>query len=280
MPLSVLAFFAVYALAIQTEIGQTADEAALTGGQAAPERAREAADTMLRVVSIGTLAIATLALTGLAVLQRRPAMLLLPAGVQPVPASRRWPPSSSSSSSSDTSSSAPIWSSAPHLDANSYPSGHPTVFASIGLAMLVVAPRRLRMGAALLATALMAGAGVLVVTADWHRPSDPIGSYLITLAVTCGLLALLYARQPNLQTREMRRPAGATAPAIARRIETLGGLAATALFFGALLYAALRYGPDVDGNRFHAAFLGGSAAIVLVAGARRRRSSAGARRAG
>ena len=132
--------------------------------------------------------------------------------------------------------------------------------------MLVVAPRRLRMGAALLATALMAGAGVLVVTADWHRPSDPIGSIPDHPRGHLGLLALLYARQPSLQTGEMRRPAGATAPAIARRIETLGGLAAAALFFGALLYAALRYGPDVDWNRFHAAFLGGSAAIVLVAG--------------
>ena len=100
--------------------------------------------------------------------------------------------------------------------------------------MLVVAPRRLRMGAALLAAALMAGAGVLVVTADWHRPSDPIGSYLLTLAVTSGLLALLYARQPSLQTGELVGSAGATAPAMARRIETFGGLAAAALFFGAL----------------------------------------------
>ena len=79
--LSAVAFFVVYALAIQTELGQRADEAALTGGQAAPETARRAANTMLRVVSIGTLAIATLALTGLAVLQRRPAMLLLPAAI-------------------------------------------------------------------------------------------------------------------------------------------------------------------------------------------------------
>lgn len=256
---SLLAFFVVYALAVQTEIGQRADEAALTGGQSAPGQAREAADTMLRVVSLGSLAIATVALTALAVLQRRPAMILLPAAIVGV--------------SLLATEFFKLWLFgrpdlvfAPHLDFNSYPSGHTTVFASIGLAALVVAPRRLRTGAAFLATGLAAGAGVLVVTADWHRPSDAIGSYLITLAVTAGLLALLYSRRPELQTTELRPPGAASSPAIARRIETVGGLAAVALFVGAILFAAIRYGPDVDWNRFHAAFLIGSAAVVLVAG--------------
>lgn len=257
--LAALAFGALYLLAVQTGIGQRADEAALTGGRAAPGQAREAADTMLQVVSIGTLAIATAALTGLAVLRRRPAMLLLPAAIVGISLL-------ATEICKNLVFERPDLVLASQLDDNSYPSGHTTVFASIGLAALVVAPPRLRTAAALLATALAAAAGVLVVTADWHRPSDPIGSYLLTLAVTAGLVALLYSFRPDLADGEHGSSPGATTPAIARRIETIGGLAAVALFAGALLYTAVRYGPDVDWNRFHAAFLLGSAAIVAIAG--------------
>lgn len=250
-----LAFFAVYVLAVQTELGQRADEAALTGGRDAPPQARDAADSLLRVVSVGSLAIATLALTGLAFLRRRPALLLVPAAVIGV--------------SVVATEVFKLWLFerpdlviAPKLEDNSYPSGHTTVFTSIGLAGVVVAPPRLRRTAALLAVTISAAAGVLVVTADWHRPSDPIGSYLLTLAVTAGLLALLYRRRPSLETTERESPPGAPA---ARTIEAVGALIAVALFCGASLFASIRYGPDIDWNRFHAAYLFGSAAVTLVA---------------
>jgi hypothetical protein len=107
---------------------------------------------------------------------------------------------------------------------------------------------------------------VFTVTADWHRPSDAIGSYLLTLAVTAALLALLYSRAPGVATSELPAVPPGRPATIARRIETAGALVAIGLFVGALVFASLRYGPEVDWNRFHAAYLLSSAAIVAVAG--------------
>lgn len=257
--LALVAFFGVYLFAVQTELGQRGDEAALTGVDQVPERAQDAASRLLRTVSIGSLLIATGVLTGIALLRRRPALLLLPAAIIGV--------------SLVATEVFKLWLfERPDLvidsriAENSYPSGHATVFASIGLAFVVVAPPRLRSWAGLLALGLAAAAGVFTVTADWHRPSDAIGSYLLTLAVTAALLALLYSRAPGVARSELPAVPPGRSATIARRIETAGALVAIGLFVGALVFASLRYGPEVDWNRFHAAYLLSSAVIVAVAG--------------
>jgi hypothetical protein len=257
--LALAGFFAVYLLAVHTEVGQRGDEAALAGVEQVPERAQSAANRMLRTVSIGSLLIATGVLTGIALLRRRPALLLLPAAIIGI--------------SLIATEVFKLWLlERPDLVVdsriaeNSYPSGHATVFASIGLAFLVVAPPRLRPWAALLAAGLAAASGVFTVTADWHRPSDAVGSYLLTLGVTAGLLALLYSRAPELAGAESEAQRARRPPAVAGPIEIAGAAAAVALFLGAVLFASLRYGPEVDWNRFHAAFLLSSAALVAAAG--------------
>jgi hypothetical protein len=256
--LALVAFFGVYLLAVHTELGQRGDEAALTGVEQVPERAQDAAGRLLRTVSVGSLLIATAVLTGIALLRRRPALLLLPAAIIGI--------------SLIATEVFKLWLFErpdlvidSKLAGNSYPSGHTTVFASIGLAFVVVAPRRLRPWAGLLAIGLAASAGVFTVTADWHRPSDAIGSYSLTLAVTAGLLALLYARVPGVATAEMSGAGASRSTAIARRIEVAGAGAAIVLFIGALTFASLRYGPDLDWNRFQAAYLLSSGAIVAAA---------------
>lgn len=257
--LALVAFLGVYAIAVQTEVGQRADEAALTGGREVPDRARSAADRMLSLVSVGFLVAATAGLSALALLRRDPRMLLLPAAIIGL--------------SLIATEILKLWLlnrpeliPDPKLAGNSYPSGHTTVFTSIGLAGLIVAPPRLRGTVAVLAWAAAAGAGVFVLTAEWHRPSDPIGSYLLTLAVTAAVLAVYFGRgDDGAETAEQRR--GRAGPTeLARRIEWTAAAAAAALFAAALLIATLRYGPDVDWNRAHAAFLLSAAAIVIAAG--------------
>jgi hypothetical protein len=257
--LAALAFVAVYLLGVQTELGQRADEAALAGGRQLPEGAQDAANSVLRTVSIGSLMIATVALSGIALLRRRPELLLLPVAIIgtsliATELLKHW------------LLERPDLVLSGKLGDNSYPSGHTTLFVSIGLAALVVAPPRLRGVAALAAAAIAAAAGVFVVTADWHRPSDPIGSYLATLAVTAAVLAALYAWRPALALRE-RAPGSAPHPSqLARRIEVAGLAASLTLFGAAVLFAALRYGAEIDVNRFHLAYLLAIAVIVLAAG--------------
>jgi hypothetical protein len=108
---------------------------------------------------------------------------------------------------------------------------------------------------------LAAAAGVFVVTAEWHRPSDPIGSYLLTLAVTAGWLAF---RKRGPETEPAADPEQARAGAV--RLEIGALLAGLALFAGSGLIASLRYGAEVDWNRFNLGFLLAGAAIVIAAG--------------
>lgn len=69
--------------------------------------------------------------------------------------------------------------------ANSLPSGHVAVAASVSLALIMVAPVWMRAPAAWLGWAWTALMGVTVVAQAWHRPADVLVALLITGA--CGL---------------------------------------------------------------------------------------------
>ena len=253
---ALVAFLVVYLLAVQTELGQRADEAALTGSQQAPERAQDAADKLLKVVSIGSLLAATAFLSALAWLRRRPGLLLIPAAVIGLSLI-------ATEAFKLVIFERPDLVVDPGLVGNSYPSGHTTVAVAIGLAAVLIAPPRLRTPVAFGAASVAALAGVFVVTADWHRPSDPIGSYLLTLSVAAACMAALRLWLPARATRSHGLP---QARADAARLELTAMFAGAALFVGALILASLRYGAEVDWNRFHAAFLLGSAVTVVTAG--------------
>lgn len=250
-------FFALYALAIGTEVGQKADDAALTGSRSAPDGAQSAADNLLRIVSVGSLIAAIAVLSGLAWFRRRPELLLVPAAIIGL-------------SLLATEAFKLVIFERPDLIVeakfpdNTYPSGHGTVAISIGLAAIIVAPPRLRGSVGLAAALLAAAGGVFVVTADWHRPSDPIGSFALTLAVTLFVVAALRIWRPEAEA--VNPPPGDEQRPHAARIEITTLLVGAALFVGSGVIASLRYGAEVDWNRFHAAFLLASLVIVVAAG--------------
>ncbi len=65
---------------------------------------------------------------------------------------------------------------------NSFPSGTVTLAASIGLAAVLVVPRRLRTPTAVLAAVLVAVIGASTIVAGWHRLADVVGAIAIALA--------------------------------------------------------------------------------------------------
>ena len=73
----------------------------------------------------------------------------------------------------------------------SFPSGHVTVAMSLAMALVLVAPPSLRWVAAALGSAYAIGVGVAVILLDWHRPSDVLGAYLVTVAWTALVAAAL-----------------------------------------------------------------------------------------
>jgi membrane-associated phospholipid phosphatase len=78
------------------------------------------------------------------------------------------------------------------LEGNSLPSGHVTLVASLGLALVLVVPRALRPLAGLAAVAVTGIAGVATMVAGWHRPSDVLAAVGV-VAATGGVVTLVGA---------------------------------------------------------------------------------------
>ena len=133
---ALVAFFAIYGLAVRTEVGQHADEAALAGGRSAPDRAQSGADRLLRFVSIGSLGAAVVAMGALAWRRRRPWLIVLPAVIVGVSVGAAELFKLVILSRPDLFPNS--------LEGNSYPSGHTAVATSLGLSAVLVAPARLR----------------------------------------------------------------------------------------------------------------------------------------
>lgn len=252
-------FFAIYGVAVRTQVGQRADQAALVGVKSAPQRAQSGASRLLGFISTGSLAAAVIALGALAWLWRRPWLIVLPAAI--VGASVL----ATEAFKLAIFERPDLWPSS--LAENTYPSGHTTIATSLGLSAVLIAPTRLRGIVALVAALFAGGVGMLVVTADWHRPSDPLGSYALTLAITAGIIALLQASVPyDISVGRIEGPSSLSGTVLARRMEGAAIATGMVLFVGAVILAALRYGPEVAWNRPHAAFLAGVVAILIAAG--------------
>jgi membrane-associated phospholipid phosphatase len=92
-----------------------------------------------------------------------------------------------------------------------FPSGHVTVAMSLAMALVLVAPPALRWLAAAVGAAYAIGVGVAVILLDWHRPSDVLGAYLVTVAWTALVAAGLMTAHDagGLSARRRQHPAGA-----------------------------------------------------------------------
>jgi hypothetical protein len=172
---SVVVLAVLYLLAVQTERGQRADNAAIRG-RTIDSAVQHAVQSTLDTVSVGSAAVATFALMVAALLRRRPrlavgvAILVLGANVttQVLKETLTRP---------DLLGSGVL-----RPNVSTFPSGHSTVAMSLALALVLVMPARLRVsvGVAGIAYAVVVGAATL--TGAWHRPSDVLGAYLVTLA--------------------------------------------------------------------------------------------------
>lgn len=178
--LTALAAFGVlllYLLAVRTSWGQELDERTLLGADILSDVRAAQADRFLRIVSVGTLALAMGLVGAVAFLRGRPRLALIAAA-------------SIAAAVGVTEVLKLVVLERPDfvptvLDDgdNSYPSGHTTVGTSVVVAAMLVVPARLRLVTAFGAGAIAAAFGIAVVAAGWHRPADPAGSYLVCLSV-------------------------------------------------------------------------------------------------
>ena len=200
----------LYVLAVRTSEGQRLDDDAL--GSLSPESptaVAEATSDLLDTISVASLFLLGVGIMAIALLRRRP-LVAVGAGVIVLGANL-------TTQALKRALGRPDLLTSPLPDA-SFPSGHVTVAMSLAMALVLVAPPALRWVAAAAGSAYAIGVGVAVVLLDWHRPSDVLGAYLITVAWTALVAAALMAAPEAGGLAATRRPS----PQGARRAGALG----------------------------------------------------------
>ncbi len=177
--LGLAAFAAIYIVMVRTAAGQRLDDTAVAGRVFGSARVRRGTGRLLGAISVTSLAVAGLLLMTIALLRGR-WRLAIGAGVLVF------------GSVVATEILKHILLQRPHLVAeptdwlhNTFPSGHTTIAASLGLALVLVTPRHRRALAAVAGFLYTLLLGVGVLAAGWHRPSDPMGSICLVFSIAC-----------------------------------------------------------------------------------------------
>jgi hypothetical protein len=213
------------------------------------------ADEFLRVVSVGSLVLATVFIAAIGIFRGRPRLALTAAGMVLVAGVTTEVLKFFILERPDLVVS--------RIGDNSYPSGHTTIGMSIAMSALLVVPARLRMITALGAGAVGAAFGVAVVAAGWHRPSDAVGAYLVCLAASAGAAALIRA-YPDPVSADAGRAEGWRARSL-RFGPTELGLLVLAVAVAAMFGLAALTVRGIPWTSAGAGFLISSAALVILA---------------
>jgi membrane-associated phospholipid phosphatase len=241
---------------VHTYHGQRLDEGAFDGRALASGRARSAADHLLTTISVASLALALVVLMAQAAVRRRVALSLVAAAVivgavLTTEVLKHWVLERPDLVPS-------------RLYRNSFPSGHATVAFSVGVAATLVVPPSLRRPAAALAVLYAGGIGVAVIAAGWHRPSDVVGAYLVTVAWAAAVVAFAASRDERAYA-EMRTERAWPEGTLALRY-LIGGVGLAALgFLAAVAVAFASETGRIGWTIVDAAFLGASAGVVALA---------------
>jgi membrane-associated phospholipid phosphatase len=148
------------------------------------------------------------------------------------------------------------------LGPEALPSGHATAAMSLAMAGVLAAPRRARLAAAIIGSALALGVGAAVMAVGWHYPSDVIAGYLLATGWALTFAALLYEADRRYPASELWAKTG-----LARasdRIAT-GGLAVAAVGV-AIVGVLVAAGSGLLDPTHAAAFARENTRVVAVAG--------------
>jgi membrane-associated phospholipid phosphatase len=207
-------------MAVGTEVGQRAENAALLGAEFRASVERQAGLARLSLITATMFGVAVVGLFLVALSRRRAGLAIVVAGsmVASVVAAELL----KALLPRPELVTGPTW-----LLRNSFPSGTAAVAGAVAVGGLLVAPDRLRWLALPLGAVYAAVIGEATQATGWHRLSDVVGSLLIVVAITSLGLAVLAAAglvQPGRHGRVHRRISSA-----------LAVVALVALVVGALL---------------------------------------------
>jgi membrane-associated phospholipid phosphatase len=161
-----LSVWLTYRALVLSTTGQRLDQFAMVESmEAAPTSARHLHDLM-QAVSVPSIAAAVGVLAAIAARRSRPELAVAAAATVV--------------GANVTTQALKQWLVRPDLlglgSANSFPSGHVTVVASLAAGALLVMPRRAQPTVAVMGVAATAVTALATVALGWHRPSDVIGA--------------------------------------------------------------------------------------------------------
>lgn len=181
-----VAFVAVYVVAVLTEAGQRVENLALLGAAIRTEAERGRSASALSPVSVATFGFAVLGVVAVGAARRRPGLGVLAAAVMVTAVV-------AAELLKDVLPRPGLVDGAVWLLRNSFPSGTVAVVAATIVGALLVSPDRLRWAVLVTGCAVLAVAAQSTQIAGWHRLSDAIGSALLVSAVGAFGVALLAA---------------------------------------------------------------------------------------
>ncbi|GAA3942151.1 hypothetical protein GCM10022244_57570 [Streptomyces gulbargensis] len=113
-----------------------------------------------------------------------------------------------------------------------FPSAQTTLALGIAFGLVLVVPHRLRAPVTGAATLWAAAVGAYTLAAGQHRPGDVIAAALLTLAVLCGLVALLARRNRVRPARRAGTPLRGLAVTVPLALAAAAGLGAGIMLLG------------------------------------------------
>ena len=248
----------LYVAAVQTSLGQALEDLVLWGRPPAEAEAVELAWRALATLNLVVAALATAGLAGIALVVGRP---VLAAGVVVVIAGANLTTQLLKDVVLDRPN---LVGSGAYAFGNSFPSGHVTLAASLALAALLVAPRRLRSLVALGGAVYVSVVGMSSLTAGWHRLADALGAILVALAWAGLVAAVVVAARGSMP----RHTWHAGSSRLATRVLLAGALAIFAIAVGVLAYAWVsRAGASSPADALEAPLAYVVALAILASGA-------------
>ena len=219
---------AIYVVTVGTRAGQLMGELILGGRSPSLEQVTTA-ESVLGTLSRSSLAIGTLLIVVIALLQRRPrlagAALIVVIGANLTTQLLKQV----------------LLDRTDLLDGlfyplpNSFPSGHATAAASIAVGLLLVVPPLLRVPTILLSAVVVSLVEVSTLVTGWHRMADAVGGTFVATSWAAGLAALLAWRRDV----ELVGPRTAEFGRLGARIPMVLGIGMVVLGAFAYLIAAI-----------------------------------------
>jgi len=241
---------------VHTTRGQWVDDASLQGTRIGRSHIIDPVSQILNVVSVTALGAATVAIGVVGFLRKRPilallAMMLVVGSTLSTEVIKYW---LFTRPLLDTQGD--------RLPFNTLPSGHTTVALSVGVAVALVSPARIRALVGVLGVVYGAATGVATMSAGWHRPSDAVAACLVVATWVALVGVIAAALGPDSE-----RAAQPNDSAYSVVIVFFCGLAALLLVIGtaALLVTAFTVPQPSSRPRLFLAYAGGASSVAGAA---------------